>query len=114
MPDSNGVEWVLFGAESKRLYAGNGDGSIHIWIPAPLEGRNDHQVLVGHEKKVSAMVQPIDGRFVITGSYDGTARVWPMGPRELVRLACYTAGRSPTQAEWQAWLPGQEYKPICG
>jgi WD40 repeat protein len=114
MLDSNGVEWVLFGPDSKRLYAGNGDGSVHVWFPEPLASRDDHQILPGHEKMVSAMVMPVDGRYLLTGSYDGTARVWPMNPPEMIQLACQTAGRNPTEAEWKEWLGTQPYKPICG
>jgi WD40 repeat protein len=114
MLDSNGVEWVRFGPDSKRLYAGTGDGTVHVWYPEPLEGRDNHQILRGHEKKVSAMAMPVSGNFLLTGSYDGTARVWPMNPSEMIELACYTAGRNPTQEEWTAWVPGQPYKAICG
>lgn len=114
MLDGNGVEWVRFGPDSKRLYAGNGDGSIHIWYPEPLSNRSDHQVLRGHEKKISGMAMPASGGFLLTGSYDGTARVWPMNPGEMIALGCYAAGRSPTEQEWQTWVPGQPYKAICG
>jgi hypothetical protein len=57
---------------------------------------------------------PVSGGFLLTGSYDGTARVWPMNPPEMIELACHTAGRNPTEAEWAAWVPGQPYKAICG
>lgn len=114
MIDSNGIEWVRFGPDSKRLYTGNGDGTVHVWFPEPLEGRDNHQVLRGHEKKVSAMAMPSSGGFLLTGSYDGTARVWPMNPPEMIELACHTAGRNPTEEEWAAWVPGQPYKAICG
>jgi WD40 repeat protein len=116
MSESNGVEWVLFGPDNKRLYAGNGDGSIHIWHVDPLANRNDHQVLQGHEKKVSGLAMPADGRYLLSSSFDGTARVWPMIPPKMIALACYTAGRSPTEAEWKQWVinPEYEYKPICG
>ncbi|PRP90922.1 WD domain, G-beta repeat [Enhygromyxa salina] len=115
MSNSNGVEWVHFGPDSERLYTGNGDGTVHIWYPTPsVEGRDDHQVLEGHEKKVSALAMPIDGSFLLTGSYDGTARVWPMSAPEMVRLGCYAAGRSPSEQEWQTWLPSQPYNAICG
>jgi WD40 repeat protein len=113
MLESNGVEWLLFAPDGKRLYAGNGDGSVHVWYPEPLEGRDDHQILQGHEKKVSAMVMPQHGQFLLTASFDGTARVWPMLPTEMIQLACYTAGRNPTEAEWEKWLPGQQYHAIC-
>jgi WD40 repeat protein/tRNA A-37 threonylcarbamoyl transferase component Bud32 len=113
MLDSNGVEWVRFAPDSKRLYTGNGDGTVHVWFPEPLPGREDHQVLRGHEKKVSAMAMPVSGGFLLTASYDGTARVWPMTPPEMIDLACYAAGRNPTEEEWAAWLPGQPYEAIC-
>jgi WD40 repeat protein len=114
MLDANGVEWVKFGADNKRLYAGNGDGSLHVWFPEPLDNRVDHQILRGHEKKISAMAMPVAGGFLLTASFDGTARVWPMNPPEMIRLACYAAGRNPTEQEWQQWVPGQPYKAICG
>ena len=111
---AKGVEWVAFDPDSVRLFAGNGDGSVHIWYPDPTGDRGDHEVLTGHQKKISALAMVRNGSYVVTASYDGTARVWPMRPPEMIKLGCYITGRGPTEAEWGEWLPGATFKPICG
>ena len=65
------------------------------------------------------------GRFA-TGSADKTARAWdintlsqvdsslPQEPAKLADLACHTAGRNMTEAEWNRYLPGTDYRKTCG
>lgn len=113
LPDKTSVEHVAFTPDSKRLVIGGNDGGVHFWYPEP-GGRDDHQQLAGHEKRVSALAMPSDGSYILTSSFDGTARVWPMQPQLLIRRACATVGRSPTDEEWKAWLPSRKYEAICG
>jgi WD40 repeat protein len=86
---------------------------VHFWYPESGD-RDDHQPLPGHEKRVSALAMPADGSYVLTASFDGTARVWPMQPQLLIRRACATVGRSPSEDEWKGWFPARKYEAICG
>ena len=113
MPDNGGIEWLLFSPDSQRVYAGAGDGSLHLWFLEPVAGRSNHQILFGHDKKISAMAMPTDGRILITASDDGTARIWPMNPSEQLKLACAATGRGPTRDEWHEWLGDLPYVAFC-
>jgi tetratricopeptide (TPR) repeat protein len=54
-----------------------------------------------------------DNRWLVTGSGDNTARLWNLRLDELIDLACRTAGRNLTRAEWERYFPGQEYRKTC-
>jgi hypothetical protein len=54
-----------------------------------------------------------DGRWIATGSEDGTVRLWVLEVDDLIRLACRTAGRNLTKDEWQTFLGGSSYRETC-
>jgi WD40 repeat protein len=66
-------------------------------------------VLKGHEDSVTAVAFSPDNRWVVTGSDDGTARLWLLQIEDLLVLARRTAGRNLSKDEWQTFLPGQPY-----
>jgi WD40 repeat protein len=39
--------------------------------------------------------------------------VWNLDTREWEKAACRTAGRNLTEAEWNQYFPGEEYRPTC-
>ena len=59
-------------------------------------------------------VRTRDGRYLLSASYDGTARVWPMDPRNMIQRACATAGRNLLEEEWTQYVGAREYQKICG
>ena len=70
-------------------------------------------VLTGHTKGIAALAFSADGQWLASGSQDATAGVWHVKLEDLINLACDTAGRNFTQAEWEKFFPGQAYRPTC-
>jgi WD40 repeat protein len=56
-------------------------------VPNPLEPEVEATILAGNEGWVSAIAYSPDGQRLVTGSYDGSARVWDLASgRELLQL----------------------------
>jgi hypothetical protein len=55
---------------------------------------------VGHEADVLALAVSPDGRFLVSGSADGTVRLWNVKTRELIVTLFSTA-----DGEWVMWTP---------
>jgi hypothetical protein len=51
-----------------------------------------------------------DNRWLVTGSYDKTARLWPLQLENLIDLARITVGRNFFPNEWQLYFPGKKYR----
>jgi WD40 repeat protein len=67
-------------------------------------------VLRGHESAVDAVAISPDSRWVVTGSSDNTARLWPLQVKDLVYLARITVGRNFFVWEWQLYFTGEQYR----
>ncbi|MFK7847434.1 MAG: hypothetical protein AB8G77_19240 [Rhodothermales bacterium] len=39
--------------------------------------------------------------------------MWPVDTQVLVKRACEMIARNFTQAEWDQYFPGEDYKPVC-
>jgi hypothetical protein len=66
-------------------------------------------VLKGHAGWVSSVAFSPDNRWVVTGSWDNSARLWLLQIQDLLTLARHTAGRNLSEDEWKTFLPGQPY-----
>jgi hypothetical protein len=44
---------------------------------------------------------------------DGRGIVWDVDPESWKRRACEIANRTLTQEEWDEFLPGRPYNPVC-
>jgi hypothetical protein len=71
-------------------------------------------VLPTGERRVGETAFTTDGRWLVTtDSGSRTASVWAMRLDELIALACRTAGRDLTSAEWQQYFPMQPRHRVC-
>ena len=57
------------------------------------------------------MPEPSDELVVL--SEDGPGRRYPLDPARWLARACDVAGRDLTQVEWDRYLPGRPYEPVC-
>jgi WD40 repeat protein len=70
-----GISSVAFAPDSRTLIEGNGDWEDNASIWDVETGKRLH-TLHGHAKVVLAVAYSPDGKHVITGGQDGTARIW--------------------------------------
>jgi len=54
-----------------------------------------------------------NGQTLASTSGDNTIRLWMPLIDSLVDLACHKVRRNLTQAEWEKYLPGEEYRQTC-
>jgi len=54
-----------------------------------------------------------DGQWVLSGSNDGTARVWWWQPEDMIHLACERLTRNLTREEWAQYLGNEPYRATC-
>ena len=69
--------------------------------------------LKGDEGGVNTLAFSSDGRWLATGSEDGTARLWLMQLGDMLQMACQSAGRNLTREEWRQYFPNEDYRKIC-
>jgi WD40 repeat protein len=70
-----GVSSVAFAPDGQRIVTGTGNWSDNVSIWDISSGKELHQ-LSGHAKGISGVAFSPDGLLVLSGGYDGTARMW--------------------------------------
>jgi WD40 repeat protein len=67
-----------------------------------------------HEGWLRAVAFSPDGKYVVSGSADFTARVWIWHPEDLIADACSCVTRNLTRAEWQQYIGDVlPYQAVC-
>jgi WD40 repeat protein len=74
-PDAYGISAVAFSPDGRRMIASNGDWDNNAAIFDVQTGAR-LRTLKGHSKLVFSVAYSPDGSKVLTGGYDGTARIW--------------------------------------
>jgi hypothetical protein len=70
-------------------------------------------VLRDHRDRITTLAFSPDGRYLATGSYDTTMRLWALQRSDIVALACATAGRNPDWEEWPQFFGDAPYHKLC-
>jgi len=69
----SGATSVAFSKSGRLLFAGYDDFNCHIWDTLRCERAG---VLSGHDKRVSCVGVPLEGKAVATGSWDSLIQIW--------------------------------------
>jgi hypothetical protein len=115
---------VAFSPDGKWVVSGSSDTTARVWdISASLReaslGDNAGAATgaevarLTHDNDVNTVAFSPDGKWVISGSGDGTARVWLWRAEDLIDLACSRLTRNLTQAEWRQYLGDEPYRKTC-
>ncbi len=102
---------VAFHPDGSQLAVAYEQPAVLLWDLSG-DAAAEPVVLDGHEDRAAAVAFSPDGELLATGAMDETARLWPRLD-ELIRLGCAAAGRNLTQDEWDALLPGEDYRQTC-
>jgi len=90
--------------------AASGAGSLQIWDTATLRP-------IGEPLPVTAgptwLSSSPDGTRVVHGTAGDAAVLWEVDVAGWQRMACDIAGRTLTRVEWDQYLPGRPYAPLC-
>ncbi|MEZ4460320.1 MAG: WD40 repeat domain-containing protein [bacterium] len=73
-----GVNSLKFSSDGSMLAAGGDTGVLHLWLLAGGTGSIRHAQLTGHRSIVSGVAFTSDSRYVVSSSFDGTARIWSL------------------------------------
>jgi WD40 repeat protein/class 3 adenylate cyclase len=97
---------VAFSPDGKSILAGTADHLAHLWdisgVPAPDKpnwGRSELRSFAGHSDEVKSVAFSHDGKLVLTGSADGTARLWHTDYHDTMRYLCGQLARDLTGDE---------------
>ena len=64
------------------MISGGKDAIIDVRQPGKPPDENAERLLLGHAHNVCALDVCVEGKFIISGSWDGTARLWRIGKWE--------------------------------
>ncbi|MEM7154264.1 MAG: FHA domain-containing protein [Myxococcota bacterium] len=120
LPDhEGGITDLLWSPDGTWLLSASNDGAIRLWDMRKDIGEMIEGVILldGHSTVVRQLaLVPGDSdegiRTVVSASYDGTARVWPLEPTPLVMMGCARVGQRLSEEEWAQYIGG-DYDPSC-
>nr|MCH9680191.1 WD40 repeat domain-containing protein [Deltaproteobacteria bacterium] len=118
---TGGITDLRWSPDGRWLVSASNDGTIRMWDTRKdyIEMVEQALVFEGHQtgNVVGQIALLADDRGrgltrMVSASYDGTARVWPLEADKLVIIGCTRAGRSLTTDEWDEYIGGA-FDPSC-
>jgi WD40 repeat protein len=101
---------LRFGPGGEQVVLALMDFSVQVWQcdqGAPI-------AMFRHPTEASsACFTAVEG-LVVSGSWDGTARIWPWKAETLIQAASARLERDLTESEWAQYLPGESYRRARG
>ena len=109
------AEWwitgLAFSPDETTLVASTDNGDILLWDVKTQELIG--QLFSGYAYAVYSIAWSPDGETLAAGDNNGAITLWPASPHAWVEALCQRIGRNFTQAEWQQYFLGEEYRTTC-
>ena len=102
---------VAVSADGTMLASGSSDKTVILWDVATHQPIG--QPLNLHNREVISVSFSNNDRTLVTGSWDDTVIFWSLEPANWIEKTCQRVGRNFTQAEWEQYFPGEEYRKTC-
>ena len=99
---------MAWNGDGSRLASASDDNTVIIWDTASWEPVT---TLSEHTDRVRSVAWNGDDSRLASASEDRTVIIWEFP--DFVQLQCQLAGRNLSLAEWEAFLPGVDYRCTC-
>jgi len=83
---------------------------VRLWR---LDTPGQAAVLRGHSDTVTSLAFGAEARFIISGSPDGTVRLWDLDPWRVANRICANAHPHLTKTQWEQYFPDIAFLPPC-
>jgi WD40 repeat protein len=107
------ITGVVFSPDNHWLITGSADGIIRIWDVTSNDIAGSPTVLQAQNAGITGLAISSDSHWLVTAAEEPTIRLWDLRLDELMDLACSTAGRNLTAAEWQQYMGQAPYRETC-
>jgi hypothetical protein len=84
---------------------------LRLWDTAQLDSQS--VALQGHTGSITSLAFSQDGRLLLSLGENQAAYLWQPRLEDLRALACASAGRNLTIAEWQLFIGSEPYRKTC-
>jgi WD40 repeat protein len=85
------------------------DGTVRLWDSLQ---RRQLSTMEHDDDIVSAAVSP-DSRYVATGSWDKTVKLWLLATDALIHEACARLEKNLAEDEWRKYLESEPFRRTC-